>query len=251
MGLLASLLPSLFGPVQQVPAGFKSCRFCWYSQYLGKVCQATNPPTAIVTGVFNAQNCGRYSVEAPQTPVSAAVDAVTAAVEANKASTDDVTTALATTNAKLDSVKASADATKTAVDTKVFLVTVIPSDVLLASSDAQVEITSSQPSMQKIKEFQISANGKYRIKCDAKSAYGSQGTNVQVYKNGVAYGTLQGTVTGSWETLSLGDLAFSVNDLCQLYAQYNGVAPGTYHYYVANFRLFGDLSSAAAVEKTV
>ncbi len=121
MGALQNFFSSLFGGQQQNPNGFKSCKFCWYSQYGGVTCQKTVPPTTIVNGVFNAQNCDSYTVEAPQTPVSAAVGAVTVAVQTVKGATDSVKTSLDLLNDKTDLVKASTDgitATLGATNTK-------------------------------------------------------------------------------------------------------------------------------------
>lgn len=105
------------------------------------------------------------------------------------------------------------------------------SDNLIISADT--ERTTNSTTYVKLKEIQIGYNGFYRTKFDLKK--GTSTGYGRIYKNGVAYGTEQTDLTGSYATKSE-DLAFVAGDTIELWARTGGSGD----VYVQNFRIYGD-----------
>jgi hypothetical protein len=112
------------------------------------------------------------------------------------------------------------------------IISLLAGDVLIASADTATGTDSA--TYVKLKEITIKKAGTYRVKFglvtwdEGCCAYG------RVYKNGVAHGTERSADSDVCETKSE-DLAFSVNDLCQLYAKIGGTNIRTY---VKEFRIY-------------
>ena len=120
---LLKALSSFFGNnSNDAKVNLRSCRSCWFSQYQGGICQATDPPTNIRNPVFNAVNCDRYTVEAPETVTGARLDVL-------GAKTDIVAGSLENTNTKLDGVKGAVDLTKVAIDGTKAAVEALPTEI--------------------------------------------------------------------------------------------------------------------------
>lgn len=105
-------------------------------------------------------------------------------------------------------------------------------ETLILQSDSQVtEGTGGTP--VKKKEIKVNYSGTYRVRFDIK---GADAGNVsgRIYKNGVAVGTLR-TVSSTTYVTYTEDIAFSANDLVQIYAYSNGGDPFVY---IQNFRLY-------------
>ena len=100
---------------------------------------------------------------------------------------------------------------------------IIPSETILANSSATVYGTGTA-GLAKKKEITINDDGEYRIFFDLKSnsQYSAPLGQAQIYKNGVAYGTLQTYPAYSTSRTYTEDLIFSAGDKVQLYMG-NGV----------------------------
>ena len=123
------------------------------------------------------------------------------------------------------------DGTNFQLINRAFIASYKVSDTLILSADT--ERTSISTTYEKVKEIQIGYTGKYRIKFDLKkdttTAYG------RIFKNGVAYGTEQADLTGTYATKSE-DLQFIAGDTCELHIHTGGAGD----VYVKNFRMYGD-----------
>ena len=115
------------------------------------------------------------------------------------------------------------------------------SDVLLASNDA--EVSHNTTTYTKKKEFVVLVGGKYRVTFDLKRVGSASTVYGQIYKDGVALGTEQSTISGMYVTKTE-DLALEAGCLCQLYLK---VADPADESHAINFRLKGDVSSEIAV----
>ena len=112
----------------------------------------------------------------------------------------------------------------------------IVSDTLRDSADA-IDTTASTTAY-KIKEFLWNqVDGTIRIKFDGNCASGAGNGEAQIYKNGSPFGTSQNIDATAYETFSE-DLAFSKNDLIQLYLWNDSSCIGNPQ--VKNFRLYHD-----------
>lgn len=109
--------------------------------------------------------------------------------------------------------------------------TISVSDTLENSNDA--EKTTNQASYTKIKECKLNeALSVCRIKFDLKFTINT--AYAKIYKNGVAIGTEQSDVTGSWATKTEDFAGFAKDDLIQVYGK--AAATGVSH--VQNFRFY-------------
>ncbi len=111
----------------------------------------------------------------------------------------------------------------------------IASNTLTYSSDAVVTATGTGPELAK--SVRILIGGQIRVKFDAKAGYVSAMT-FKIYRNGVAYGTLQTTSSTSYTTYSE-DLYFAAGDSIDLYFVTQANPYGS----VQNFRLYYDQST--------
>jgi len=105
------------------------------------------------------------------------------------------------------------------------LITLLPVLTAIASDDLKnsnnAEKTTTAPSYTKIKEVKVNEafNGIMRIKFDLKRGVDFLTCHGRIYKNGVAIGTDQSTMSETYVTMSE-DLSLNlvVNDLLQIYA---------------------------------
>lgn len=119
----------------------------------------------------------------------------------------------------------------------------IAGDYLEIAADS--ENNKSVTSPFKVKEIKIAYGGTLRIKFDLK-VYVSGTAYGQVYRNGVAVGTLQSDTTGSYVTKSEDISGWSAGDLCQLYVH---AAIGKSAWY-KNFRLYsGNITSSIVISE--
>ena len=81
---------------------------------------------------------------------------------------------------------------------------------------ADVLRSTNAGSWTKVKEIRIRKSGTYRISFYIYTEDASVTAYGQIFKNGVAYGTLRSTTSTSWVKF-IEDLIFSYGDLCQLY----------------------------------
>lgn len=125
--------------------------------------------------------------------------------------------------------------TKIDINTALFKFSYSASDTLLASADT--EETKSTTVAEKLKEFLISLPGKFRITWDMKTSSAANDVYAQIYKNGVAFGTLHTSVDTSYESFSE-DLWFSAGDLIQIFISRES-ATGTCN--LQNFRVKGTI----------
>lgn len=141
---------------------------------------------------------------------------------------DGVTGIAPSKNAVYDKV-ATVDAAITALITETYYA----SDTLRNSSDTAKQATTTAP--VKVKETKLNAPLPYcRIKFEA---YGVDiNCRAQIYKNGVAIGTLQ-TCPASWTTFTEDFSGFTTNDLIQIYVSRLGSDGQTT---IQNFRLYYD-----------
>jgi len=106
---------------------------------------------------------------------------------------------------------------------------------------SDIEKLSSIVALTKVKEIWCPVTGLYLIKFSIKEevadAYQHTG---QIWKNGVAFGTLRTNNTLNYVEFSE-SLNFAADDLIQLYVGSGGAVNGTY---LQNFRLWGYMSPA-------
>jgi len=122
------------------------------------------------------------------------------------------------------------------------------SDNLLLSSDAEVTHTGDT-SMHKKKEFAMAVSGYFRITFEIKYSKDGIKSYGHIYRNGVAWGTRQETVSphDTYQAFSE-DLIFGAGDLLQLYI---GNMDGGEIAYAKLLRIHGDESVGAGVEAPV
>ncbi len=108
----------------------------------------------------------------------------------------------------------------------------VAGDNLLISADT--ERSSTSLTYEKKKELRVGETGTYRIKFDLKADAGGIESYGRIYKNGVALGTEQLTLGGTYVTYSE-DLAFLAGDLLQLYVH---TQAGGHTAYVMNLRIY-------------
>lgn len=111
----------------------------------------------------------------------------------------------------------------------------IASNTLTYSSDATV--TAVGVGLALAKSVRILIGGEIRVKFDAQSGYATSMT-FRIYRNGVAYGTLQTTTATGYVTFSE-DLYFAAGDSIDLYFVTQAAPYGS----VKNFRLYYDQST--------
>lgn len=113
----------------------------------------------------------------------------------------------------------------------------IAGDVLQVSADDE-HVSDFHDVLAKVKEIQIPRDGTLRIKFDAKQDVGGgDPPYAQVYRNGVAVGTLQRPSSTTYATFSEDISGWTAGDLCQLY--YAGISGGSaVHIAVRNFRIY-------------
>ncbi|GMR05297.1 MAG: hypothetical protein BMS9Abin24_097 [Thermodesulfobacteriota bacterium] len=104
-------------------------------------------------------------------------------------------------------------------------------DVLVAADTARTESTGAYV---KKKEIQMLRGGNLRVKFDLKSDNLSKLAYGQIYKNGVAEGTLQSTNTTSYVTFTEDLAGWVTGDLVQLYVK---IETPAFVAFVANFRI--------------
>lgn len=116
-------------------------------------------------------------------------------------------------------------------------------DVLWHSNDTYTQTTAT--SMKKVKETSITnMGGRIRVKFDLATNLVGNTAYGQIYKNGIAVGTLRSTTSSSFTTYSE-DITIAVGDLLQIYAHTsNGGQPVN----VKNFRLYSTFAPAGATD---
>ena len=115
---------------------------------------------------------------------------------------------------------------------------IIPSDDLLVSSDGEVSTFSNVLTLMKTLTI-AAASGistlALRIKFSIRSNMPDYTSEGQIYKNGVAVGTLRTYVGQEWEEFSEDVSGFVTGDAVQIY----GCTPGSCVCYISNFRIYG------------
>lgn len=103
-------------------------------------------------------------------------------------------------------------------------------DVLMKAAD-----TEKQPGTGKVKEIRLTRGGTYRIKFDMKNTTTPSTITGQIYRNGVAVGTLQTqTNVTPYTTYSEDISGWSAGDLCQIYYGTTSAGAG----FFKNFRIY-------------
>jgi len=97
---------------------------------------------------------------------------------------------------------------------------------------ADTERSTSSNSFVKAKEISVAMGGTYRILFDMKHTLASQGAEGQIFKNGVAFGTLRATSSTTYVNFTE-DLVFAAGDLIQLFHR----VPGSGEVQTRNFIL--------------
>jgi len=123
------------------------------------------------------------------------------------------------------------------------LIGIIASDTLRDSADTERSKTDDA-SWTKVKEFEVFADGEYRVVFDYKDV-GANPSSYRVYRNGVAYGTNVSTTNTSYQT-DTEDLIFGGGDSVELW--YNTIGVSTDTAYVRNFRLYYDIGVRAIAD---
>lgn len=109
-------------------------------------------------------------------------------------------------------------------------------NTLLISSDA-IKSVSNPGSWTKAKEIKINRGGTLRISFDMRDSQGANPANGQVFRNGVAVGTLRSTNSSVFVTYSEDVSGWAASDLCQIYVQSTG---GAETVDIQNFRIYAD-----------
>ena len=112
--------------------------------------------------------------------------------------------------------------------------TTVPSENLRASSDSIAQVSSNSVYVKK-KAFTIVTPGTYRVKFDMQSS-GTATAYAQIYKNGVAFGTVRSVSTSGYVTFTE-DLVFAAGDTCEVW-----IKAVTTTAYVKNFRMYFDVA---------
>jgi|GEM_PF-5275232 len=99
----------------------------------------------------------------------------------------------------------------------------------------------ADPNYSLVKSIRVHLPGVYRIKFDLRSDSTSQTVYARIYKNGVAYGTEQSTLSTTYVTFSE-DLTFAPGDTIDLYYKSPTTSVGVL---VRNFRLYYDKGTIA------
>lgn len=230
----------------------KSCIFCFWSGYAGKICRLNAEPKTL-TGTNEAVLCTGYATTPPtfDSLTFAAVQSVKVSTDLVQTATNAVQAAVTPLSGKLDDVKASTDlvknavdATKTAVDANKTSTDLVKASVEsiggCAASDTlrisnNTERSTTATTYTKVKETLITASGVYRIKFSfhrtpTNYAYG------KIYCDAVAVGTERYTESGTYVEFSE-DLFVGSNHNSQVYIRTGDpVAPA----YANNFRHYAD-----------
>lgn len=114
----------------------------------------------------------------------------------------------------------------------------IASNTLRASADTERSRGNTETTPTKMKEISTEYGGILRVKFEGKGQSGSQ-QHAQIYKNGVAFGTLRTFTDATYREYS-GDLLFEKGDLIQLYL-WVSFSNSSYRAYGKNFRVYFDL----------
>ena len=117
------------------------------------------------------------------------------------------------------------------------------SDDLVQSADTERTKANSE-SYSIVKEIQTNVSGEFRIKFDIKGDSADNSNAARIYKNGVAFGSVQTATAGSTYATKSEDLNFAVGDLIQLYYR----TKVSENCYVKNFRVYFE---TVEVDKTV
>jgi len=104
-------------------------------------------------------------------------------------------------------------------------------DILVAADTARTDITGV---FTKKKEIQLLRGGTIRVKFDLMTDSPAKLASAQVYKNGVAYGTLQSTYSTTFVTIAEDISGWAPGDLVQLYMK---IETPIFTATVANFRI--------------
>lgn len=160
--------------------------------------------------------------------IKAFVAEILRSLSVNVGTNADAASATGSVHAKLKDVKASSGA-------------VCVSDILQVSADTERNQYGTTPAL--LKNIAVAFSGMYRVKFDLKSEQADHMAYGQIYKNDVAFGTLQTNNTITYVTKTQ-DLFFSAGDSVQLYA-YN--VTSNKRAYVRNFRLYFDKISVSTV----
>ncbi|MDQ7094230.1 hypothetical protein REC12_11580 [Desulfosporosinus sp. PR] len=116
------------------------------------------------------------------------------------------------------------------------------SDATLASSTTTVSTSST--SMAQVKQFRVTGpRGIIRVKFDFGSGNAGTTTSAQVYKNGVAVGTLRTTSSTTFVTYTE-DISFSSGDYIQIYASTTSTMYGPQ---IKNYYLCGTLPTVMTI----
>lgn len=104
---------------------------------------------------------------------------------------------------------------------------VAPSGIVVQSARTLRAVASATASLTKSKEIVITAAGTYRIELALAMSAGGTGTEAQVFRNGVAHGSLHLAAGGATRTLFVDILGgWAKGDLCQVYAKGGGGGDG-------------------------
>jgi len=109
------------------------------------------------------------------------------------------------------------------------------SDVILAT--AATERTTYSVPYVKLKEIFIGFAGTFRVRCGLKTSFDSANAYYKIYKNGIAFGAEQMTLSETYVYFSE-DLVFAANDLLQLYVH---ISNATYFASVIDLTVRGDI----------
>jgi len=115
------------------------------------------------------------------------------------------------------------------------------SDTLLASADT--ERTSTSLTYEKKKEISCEGDGTYRVKFSLKCLE-SQWVYGRIYRNGVAVGIEQGSVSNTYEEKSEDIAGWKIGDRIELYLKRSAAATTAY---CSNFRVYGTAAHALTV----
>lgn len=114
----------------------------------------------------------------------------------------------------------------------------IASDTLRASADTERSRGYTETTPTKMKEISTEYGGIIRVKFEGKGQ-SSDLQHAQIYKNGVAFGTLRTFTDATYREYSE-DLLFEKGDLIQLYL-WVSFSNSSYRAYCKNFRVYFDL----------